>query len=80
MSFNKQHIQLDRTNYEEAFLLYVDGELTTEAANAVEAFAAAHPDLQEELDILLTTKLDSEALTFNFKESLSAENMKGRHY
>ena len=53
MSFNNQHIILDRLNYQEAFLLYVDGELSAVQMDAVEAFVALHPDLQEELDALL---------------------------
>ncbi len=76
MSSNTPHIILDRTNYEEAFLLYVDGELSAEQNNAVEAFAALHPDLQEELDALLTTKLDSEAVCFQYKESLLSDNIR----
>ncbi len=75
MSFKTPHIILDRTNYEEAFLLYVDGELSAEQMNAVEGFVALHPDLREELDALLTTKLDSEAVSFDHKESLFSENI-----
>jgi anti-sigma factor RsiW len=47
MSSNPLHIT--RSNYEEFFLLYVDGELSPEQCDAVEAFTALHPDLQEEL-------------------------------
>jgi hypothetical protein len=75
MSFKTTHIILDRTNYEEAFLLYVDGELSAEQMNAVEGFVALHTDLQEELDALLTTKLDSEAVSFDHKESLFSKNI-----
>jgi hypothetical protein len=75
MSSNPLHIT--RSNYEEFFLLYVDGELSPEQCDAVEAFTAIHPDLQEELDILLTTRLDAETISFDFdKESLMAESMK----
>jgi anti-sigma factor RsiW len=73
MSSNELHIT--RANYEEFFLLYVDGELTAAQSDAVEAFAAQHPDLQEELDLLLTTRLDAEPVFFN-KESLMADSMK----
>jgi anti-sigma factor RsiW len=73
MSSNPFHIT--RSNYEEFFLLYIDGELSPEGCDAVEAFAAMHPDLQEELEILLTTKLDAEPVLFN-KESLMADSMK----
>lgn len=76
MSSNHPHINISRSNYEEFFLLYVDGELTPEECDAVEAFAAAHPDLQEELDILLTTRLDSEPVVFLDKNTLMADSMK----
>ena len=75
MSFNNQHIILDRLNYQEAFLLYVDGELSAVQMDAVEAFVALHPDLQEELDALLTTKLDGEPISFGNKESLLSQNI-----
>ncbi|MFN2439092.1 MAG: anti-sigma factor [Chitinophagaceae bacterium] len=75
MSFNKHDI-IDRTNYEEYFLLYVDGELSSEQAAAVEAFAALHPDLQEELSVLLNTKLSAEPVLLKGKEELFADNMK----
>jgi anti-sigma factor RsiW len=74
MLFNNQHIKLDRINYEEAFLLYTDGELSEEQNNAVEAFAALHPDLQEELDDLIATRLNNETVFFNDKESLFSKN------
>jgi hypothetical protein len=41
---------IDRTNYEVFFLNYLEGRLTAAEAQAVEAFAAAHPDLRDELD------------------------------
>ncbi|HEY1112744.1 MAG TPA: hypothetical protein VGE66_04260 [Chitinophagaceae bacterium] len=76
MSSNQPHINITRSNYEDFFLLYVDGELTPEECDAVEAFAAAHPDLQEELDILLTTRLNAEPVVFLDKQSLMADSMK----
>jgi anti-sigma factor RsiW len=76
MSSNNPHINITRSNYEDFFLLYVDGELTPEECDAVEAFAAAHPDLQEELDILLTTRLDAEPVVFMDKSALMADSMK----
>jgi hypothetical protein len=76
MSFNQSHINITFSNYEEAFLLYIDGELNAEGMAAVESFAALHPHLQEELDILLTTKLDSEEVVLEGKEALLAEQMK----
>jgi hypothetical protein len=76
MSSNHPHITITRSNYEDFFLLYVDGELTPEECDAVEAFAAAHPDLQEELDILLTTRLDAEPVVFEDKSALMSDSMK----
>src|SRR5688572_9381455 len=76
MSSNHPHINITRSNYEDFFLLYVDGELTPEECDAVETFAANHPDLQEELDILLTTRLDAEPVVFGDKDILMADSMK----
>src|SRR5256714_11727977 len=48
-------------NYESFFLLYVDEELNAEERRAVEAFAEKHPSLQEELAILMQTRIEAEA-------------------
>ena len=66
---------ITRTNYEEYFILYMDGELTAEETVAVENFLATNPDLQEEMDILLSTKLPGEDFSIN-KESLLSHSMK----
>ena len=76
MSSNNLHTTINRSNYEEAFLLYLDGELTPEQQEAVEAFIALHPDLGAELDVLLTTKLDSETILFKDKETLFSHQIK----
>jgi anti-sigma factor RsiW len=78
MSSDYHHIipMLTRDNYEEAFLLYVDNELTPEQRNAVEAFVLLHPDLKEELDLLCGTKLSDRTPFFENKESLLADSMK----
>ena len=47
---------INRDNYENFFLLYVDGELCAADRKAVEDFAAENEDLQKELEIL---RLDS---------------------
>jgi hypothetical protein len=77
MSFNQndntQSIHLG--NYEEFFILYMDNELSEEQVKMVDEFLIAHPDLQAELEILLSTKLPVEDFSFN-KEDLLAENMK----
>lgn len=64
-------MNIDRNNYEEFFILYLDNELNNADRSAVEAFAMANPDLQEELDMLMQTKLSPDAdITFDHKEEL----------
>lgn len=68
-------MKLNRHNYEEYFILYMDNELTAEDRREVEAFAAANPDLKEELDMLLQTKFTPDtSITFDFKDSLLIRN------
>lgn len=64
-------INIDRHNYEELFLLYLDGELPAADAKAVEQFVADNPDLAVELEALRQTRLlPGEPVDFPFKESL----------
>src|SRR5690349_2134056 len=79
MSFNPNDNNLhpiSRNNYEEHFLLYADNELSAAEKAAVEEFAKAHPDLQQELDLLLQTKLPVENFSLENKEALFADSMK----
>jgi hypothetical protein len=78
MSSNHNHIiqTLSRKNYEVAFLLYVDDELTAEEKEAVDNFVLLHPDLNEELDLLCSTKLPADVVSFQDKEALLADSMK----
>lgn len=62
-------------NYEAFFVLYMDGELDEEGAKSVEDFLIIHPHLQDEMDALLSTKLQPETFSFN-KEGLFADSMK----
>jgi len=66
---------IDRHNYEEYFILYMDNELDAEGRRAVEAFVALHPDLKEELDLLQQYKLvPDEDIRFDGKEELLKVN------
>src|SRR3954468_24912685 len=77
MSFNnhdnKDHINLG--NYEEFFILYMDNELTTEQMEMVDHFLSAHPDLQSEFELLMSTRLPPETFSIS-KEDLMADSMK----
>jgi hypothetical protein len=78
MSFDPNDMKqsIHRGNYEEFFVLYMDGELDEVQMAQVEAFLAEHPDLREELDLLMATKLtDEDVILFN-KEDLMAGKMK----
>ncbi|MDE3237042.1 MAG: hypothetical protein KGO81_13900 [Bacteroidota bacterium] len=50
-------MNINRHNYEEFFLLYVDEELSAEQKATVDLFIRQNPDLAFELDALLQTKL-----------------------
>ena len=64
-------ITINRNNYEQYFLLWVDGELSPEEMIAVERFIEEHPDLAEELSLLQDTKLvPEEQVVFKGKEQL----------
>ena len=67
---------INLNNYEEWFVLYMDEELTADQKAAVEAFVLQHPHLQQELDLLLGTKLPTEPVTFTAKEALLSGAMK----
>ncbi|MBC7949915.1 MAG: hypothetical protein H7Y42_18670 [Chitinophagaceae bacterium] len=64
-------MMLNRNNYEEFFILYVDNELGSEDRRAVELFTKENPDLKEELDLLLSSKLTPDtSIVFDKKEIL----------
>jgi hypothetical protein len=64
-------MKLNRYNYEEFFILYLDNELDEETRQEVDAFIQANPDLKVELDILLQSKLAPDAdISFVDKGSL----------
>lgn len=63
-------ISINQHNYEEFFLLYVDGELSAADMLTVEQFAQANPGFADELDMLLQTRLTEEPVLFDDKISL----------
>jgi hypothetical protein len=64
-------MNINRHNYEEFFLLYVDNELNIAQRKAVEAFIAQNPDLRAELEMLQEAVLPAdEGVVFSGKESL----------
>jgi hypothetical protein len=62
---------ITRHNYEEYFILYLDNELNAEDRRNVEAFVQLHPDLQDELELLLQSKLEPDtSISYSGKEEL----------
>ncbi|MBC7875356.1 MAG: hypothetical protein H7Y01_15250 [Ferruginibacter sp.] len=75
---NEQRMMITRHNYEEYFILYMDNELSSDHRRLVEAFVQLHPDLKEELDLLLQYKLVPDtAIVFNNKEELMIPEVAG---
>jgi hypothetical protein len=67
-------MNIDRHNYEEYFLLYVDNELTVEQKTQVDVFVMENPDLEEELVMLQQSKLiPDHAIVFDKKHLLIKE-------
>ncbi len=68
-------MNINRHNYEEYFILYMDNELSSDERRMVETFVQQHPDLKEELDLLLHYKLEPDiSVVFNGKEELMKVN------
>jgi hypothetical protein len=64
-------MKINHHNYEEYFILYMDNELGRDDRRMVEAFVQQHPNLKEELDLLLQYKLEPDpAVVFNGKDEL----------
>jgi hypothetical protein len=64
-------MKIDRHNYEEFFILYMDNELSAEESRLVEQFAEENADLKEELDLLMQSRmLPDEEIVFADRDSL----------
>jgi hypothetical protein len=63
-------MNINQHNYEEFFLLYVDGELSATDKLAVEQFVQANPGLAIELEMLQQVQLADESIVFGDKNSL----------
>src|ERR1043165_450552 len=68
-------MNINRHNYEEFFLLYVDNELSAADRNAVEIFVQNNTDLKEELSMLQQTVFDADTIFFDNKSSLLKEDI-----
>ena len=67
-------MEINRNNYEEFFLLYVDGELSASDEKMVEIFIRENPDLEQELAFFQQSKLLSDpAIIYDHKETLMAQ-------
>jgi len=63
-------MNINRNNYEEFFLLSIDGELNSQDEQALNNFLQANTDLQEELNMLLDAKLIADETLIFDKSSL----------
>ena len=61
---------LNRNNYEEFFLLYIDNELSAAERNAVELFIQDNADLKAELNTLQQTVYKADTAVFENKKEL----------
>lgn len=62
--------RINRENFQEQSLLYIDNELSSEKKQAVETFVLQHPDLQEEFLLYKQTVLQHERIVFKEKHLL----------
>lgn len=63
-------MNINRNNYEEYFILYTDNELSQAERTAVEQFVQENPDLQDEFQLFLQTRLPEDEVIFDDKASL----------
>jgi hypothetical protein len=74
----KNSSSISVTNYEEWLLSYIDNELKAKERNDVERFVTTNPAIQKELKLLQQTKLQTEEIVFQNKESLYRREEKAR--
>ena len=70
-------MNINRNNYEEFLLLYIDGELSTTQQKEVEIFLEQHTDIKQELSDLLDTKLQIEEVSFGDISALLKNEING---
>lgn len=68
-------ININRDNYEEFFLLYIDKELSAAERSQVELFLQTNRDLQPEMEILKSTIFSSDDISFPDKQQLLKEEI-----
>ncbi len=68
--YKNESTEINLTNYEAKFLLYVDNELDTDTKGKTETFVLQHPSLQETFTLLKQTRLEPETILFLHKQSL----------
>jgi len=69
---------VNRNNYEEYFLLYIDRELNGNERKMVEEFVRRHPDLEKELTALKQTVAVPPEIVFEHKEILLRDEKERR--
>ncbi|MGM0375963.1 MAG: hypothetical protein ACQEQ0_04255 [Bacteroidota bacterium] len=67
-------MNIDRNNYEQWFIDYLDGTLGKKSRQELKLFLKANPDLAKELESLGETSLEPEHVPFSAKTSLLMEN------
>ena len=70
-------MNINQHNYEDFFLLYVDGELSAADKQTVEQFVQANPGLADELEMLQQLRLPSATIVFEDKDILYRNALTG---